>query len=279
MSFIVNEEEWEILFNEPPELFKVYCALRKDMDIATGITGIKKRISEQYIKEVLYVDKVQGRALSKQEKTTRETIRSIIKRLEKLGLITNVGPFVFLLNLAVTDKYIQNNNNQTTTMTTTMTTTNFKDEELAIQAIGQAEIKRTATVTTTSEILNNNPPPLSVINNKKKPKLTDVNLVKEKIYPHKLPVDFCVTDKHRRYAKKNDLPSPDDEIEKFKNHHIGKGTKWEKWDLAFYNWLRNAKQYQRGGNSNATNKTSGERYWDAVHQRAKSGKIIQGTKV
>ncbi len=60
-----------------------------------------------------------------------------------------------------------------------------------------------------------------------------------------LPVNFCVTEKHREYARQNNLPSPDEEFEKFKNHHVGKGTKWIDWDLAFYNWLRNAKDFKR----------------------------------
>jgi hypothetical protein len=60
----------------------------------------------------------------------------------------------------------------------------------------------------------------------------------------KLPENFFVSAKHYDYASKNNLPDPDNEIEGFKLHHGARGSKFVNWDLAFFQWLRNAKKFQ-----------------------------------
>jgi hypothetical protein len=71
----------------------------------------------------------------------------------------------------------------------------------------------------------------------KKPKPS--GLVKKEKF--KCPDNFCVTEKHLELAKKNDWPSPDDEIEAFRDYHIAHGNKFADWDRAFYTWMRNSR--------------------------------------
>lgn len=74
---------------------------------------------------------------------------------------------------------------------------------------------------------------------------------------HKLPDEFCVTDKHREMAAKKGWPAPESQIDKFKNHHQSKGNKGVDWDKAFYVWLDNAKDFnQPRGNNHAINQRS-----------------------
>lgn len=62
----------------------------------------------------------------------------------------------------------------------------------------------------------------------------------------RIPEDFAVTEEHRRFARDNELPSPDDEIGAFLDHWRGQAGKYGvklDWDATFRNWLRNAKKY------------------------------------
>jgi len=93
--FIFTDEEWNALFDEPSELLKVYCSIRRYMDINTGIAGIKRRFNEQYFKEVLDVQLIPGRHKTDFEKITRQKIRKILERLEKIGLLKRQKDFVF----------------------------------------------------------------------------------------------------------------------------------------------------------------------------------------
>jgi hypothetical protein len=85
-----------------------------------------------------------------------------------------------------------------------------------------------------------------------------------------LPDDFAVTERHRELASQNGWPSPDEEVEAFKDHHGGKGTLMVNWDLAFNTWLRNAKKFKKlnGGNPNVRQKSKAEIMWDSCATRA-----------
>ena len=118
-AFVVNDDEWHRLFDEPPELIKVYCALRRVMDFKTGVAGLTYRINEGFFTDLLYVAPVPGR--HSPPKVTRQKIRSILNRLEKIGLIKHHGQFVFKLKKATTDKSVQNSSNRGTTRAATRT--------------------------------------------------------------------------------------------------------------------------------------------------------------
>ncbi len=100
-AFQINDDEWGALAEEPAELFKLYCAIRRVMDYRTGIAGKSRRISEQMLREVLYVAPLPGRHAPPD--VTRQKVRSLLKRLEALGLTVSIGPLVLQLPLATSD--------------------------------------------------------------------------------------------------------------------------------------------------------------------------------
>lgn len=100
-AFQINDDEWGALVEEPAELFKLYCGIRRVMDYRTGIAGKSRRISEQMLREVLYVAPLPGRHAPAE--VTRQKVRSLLKRLEALGLTVSLGPLVLQLPLATSD--------------------------------------------------------------------------------------------------------------------------------------------------------------------------------
>lgn len=62
----------------------------------------------------------------------------------------------------------------------------------------------------------------------------------------RIPEDFAVTEAHRKWAKEQGLPSPDSEVDHFRDYWLAKAGKNAvklDWDLTFKNWLRNAAQF------------------------------------
>ena len=97
-AFQINDEEWGAFDGEPGDLFKAYCAIRRVMDYRTGVAGRARRISEQMLSEALYVAPLRGRHES--GSPTLQRVRSVIARLQSLGLLVSIGPMVFELPLA-----------------------------------------------------------------------------------------------------------------------------------------------------------------------------------
>lgn len=100
-AFQINDDEWGALAEEPAELLKLYCAIRRVMDYRTGVAGRSRRISEQMLREVLYVAPLPGRHAPPD--VTRQKIRSLLKRLETIGITRPIGPLVYELPLASWD--------------------------------------------------------------------------------------------------------------------------------------------------------------------------------
>ncbi|MDQ7965530.1 DnaT-like ssDNA-binding domain-containing protein [Pseudomonas plecoglossicida] len=100
-AFQLNDDEWGALAEEPAEAFKLYCAIRRFMDYRTGIAGKSRRLSEQMLREVLYVAPLPGRHAPAE--ITRQKVRSLLKRLETIGMIVSIGPLVLQLPLATSD--------------------------------------------------------------------------------------------------------------------------------------------------------------------------------
>lgn len=115
MSFRLSEEEWQLLFDEPPEMFKLYASIRRVMDYRTGIAGQRRKLSEPMLGEVLAVGQLQGRN-NRNKYPSRQKIRSALNRLENLGLLERVGTFVFRLPMADLQTTAQKVNNQRTTI-------------------------------------------------------------------------------------------------------------------------------------------------------------------
>lgn len=94
-SFQINDAEWTALADEPADVFKLYCAIRRFMDYRTGVSGKKRRLSEQMFREELYIAPTRGRHES--GSPTRQKVRSLVDRLITIGAITPVGPLVYQL--------------------------------------------------------------------------------------------------------------------------------------------------------------------------------------
>lgn len=103
---------YEALLGEPVHIFKLYVSFAKDMDFSTGVVGLRRRISMQYVRERLEVSAVQGR---RRTVPSNQMIRSGIDRLVALGLVSRMSrPFVFSLPLEKARLSVQNNRNTTT---------------------------------------------------------------------------------------------------------------------------------------------------------------------
>ncbi|HGY3556652.1 TPA: DnaT-like ssDNA-binding domain-containing protein [Pseudomonas putida] len=94
-SFQINDAEWGALADEPADVFKLYCAIRRFMDYRTGVSGEKRRLSEQMFREELYIAPIRGRHES--GSPTRQKVRSLVDRLISIGVVSQIGPLVFEL--------------------------------------------------------------------------------------------------------------------------------------------------------------------------------------
>lgn len=56
-----------------------------------------------------------------------------------------------------------------------------------------------------------------------------------------LPEDWILSAADRDYARQKGFSDSriDQELQNFKNHHIGHQTKWARWDLAWHTWINN----------------------------------------
>ena len=62
-----------------------------------------------------------------------------------------------------------------------------------------------------------------------------------------LPDDFLVSDELKAWARENQLPDPDSEIQAFRDYHQSKGSTFRDWNAALRTWLRNAKKFAGNG--------------------------------
>ena len=145
MAVMMSDEALELLTDEPGNLLKLYAWLCVHVDRKTGIVGKCRRISEQYAKERMSVAAVQGR---KATIPTRSEIRNAFHRLITLGLLVEVGSFVFSMPKEIAPFSVQNNNDQATTKQQPTQVHDFNSK------IGKPE----------TDVLGNNDPPLQSIN-------------------------------------------------------------------------------------------------------------------
>lgn len=105
-GFLINDAEWNALFDEPHHLLKVYCGIRRCMDFKTGIAGLERRLSEQMLRELLSTPASPGRPA---HKASRKECRYAIDYLIRIGMLIacpEISPFVFRLPLASSDKSV-----------------------------------------------------------------------------------------------------------------------------------------------------------------------------
>lgn len=85
MDFIVNSEELGVMYGLPHIQQLAYLrGIRPYMDVKTGITGIKRRISYQSISEQLYIEPHQG---IKNQNFSRDQIRRAVAGLARAGML------------------------------------------------------------------------------------------------------------------------------------------------------------------------------------------------
>lgn len=120
-AFQINDDEREALRGLPMLAREVYVfGIRPFMDFATGVVGVKRRISYQSISEELYVEPHQG---IKGGSPTINELRRAIQWLERAGLVTrnaasNKGQkqLVFQLVHASRDQSVRNKVNSKCTV-------------------------------------------------------------------------------------------------------------------------------------------------------------------
>lgn len=120
-AFQINDDEREALRGLPMLAREVYVfGIRPFMDYASGIVGVKRRISYQSISEELYVEPHQG---IKGGSPTVNELRRAIQWLERAGLVTrdadsNKGQkqLVFQLVFATRDQSVRNKVNSKCTV-------------------------------------------------------------------------------------------------------------------------------------------------------------------
>ena len=95
---ILTEAEWLALQHEPPQLLKVYLAMRWHMDRTTGLAG---PFATPFFRRALYVAPRAGRTGAGYP--TRQAMRSTLAALERLELVRHrldLGKGIFAFPLA-----------------------------------------------------------------------------------------------------------------------------------------------------------------------------------
>lgn len=158
-AFQINDAEWAALVEEPGDVFLLYCSIRRFMDYATGIAGIKRRISEQMLREVLYVTPTRGRHDS--GSPTRQRVRSVLDRLLTLGVLEPRGPMVYLLPLASRDGLPETSATEQQPHQQPHQQPNENQPEPSNDVAFSRSDNESATTSETADPLNNNLPPIS----------------------------------------------------------------------------------------------------------------------
>jgi hypothetical protein len=82
-----------------------------------------------------------------------------------------------------------------------------------------------------------------------------------------VPEDFEPSHRHYEIARERGWPDPDEEYEKFIEHHVAAGNKFANVDMAFTKWLRKAAEFKNKNNkgrSNENNKSGAQNLLDAL---------------
>ncbi|MCC4260801.1 hypothetical protein LL270_09045 [Pseudomonas aestusnigri] len=241
-AFQINDEEWGAFDGEPGDLFKAYCAIRRVMDYRTGVAGRVRRISEQMLSETLYVAPLRGRHES--GSPTRQRVRSVIARLQALGLLVSIGPMVFELPLATRIGPSKSSaTNEQPDQQPDQQPINSQDEASS-NAASSGPCSGSATGSESRDSLNSNLPqgsgkpkpipPSSPLGGKATTKPTRKT---------RLPDPFNVTHLMREWASER-APAVDlvFETEKFVNYWRGTGGTKADWVATWRTWMLKAQE-------------------------------------
>lgn len=222
-NIILNEAEINKFYGVCEFDVKLYITIRKFMDGETQITGIKRGISWQSLSEEMWIDPVRGSTASAGS-PSKKKLRCAARRLLRKGLLDVLSEdkqLIFKCVLASRGYSVKN-----------------------MKGRGRAQMRATSEdqENPTNKGYFESEDSLSGIPKNAKKGTPLISIYKNKKYISPLPPNFEVTDLHREYASRHQLPSPDNEIEGFKDYHLAHGSTFANWDAAFRNWLRKAKQ-------------------------------------
>lgn len=120
VDIILTAQERSILNDESGDLAKLYIALSERRDFKTGIAGLRTRISDKCLKEVMTLTKRQGRIT---KKVATSHLQRWLNQLKSCGLIIDKGNYVFELPLAPKYESMQNKCYQSVTGSVTTSVT------------------------------------------------------------------------------------------------------------------------------------------------------------
>lgn len=226
------------------------------MDYQTGIVGIKRRISYQSIREMMFVQTRKGVEKERCEPPSKPKIQRAIKHLEKIGLIDQIKDkdhLVFHCILAKQDNSVQNipDTKPIHYFDTKADTVKFSKNSDRMPPLSNLTLKPDTIPDTPKSVIPDTPP----LSGKDKEKELLRSSKKKAARRVQIPDDFQVTDHHRDLAMKNGWPDPSTQIEQFRHYHQGRGSLMLSWDSAFYTWLGNAKRFKERTNGNYTSNT------------------------
>lgn len=129
VDIILTAKELKLLVDEPPELMKLYILLSNRRDFGTNIAGKVVRLDDHAFKEWMDYPGKPGR---KAWKPSTTHITRWLDQLEFLGLIKQLGNYVFELPLAFVSESMQKISHQNVTNNVTTFVTNSNTTETSI---------------------------------------------------------------------------------------------------------------------------------------------------
>lgn len=234
--------------------------IRRYMDYATRLTGVKRKISWQSIREALEVEPACGRI--KKGCPSKDQVRRAAQALERVGLVAIKSiekQLIFECLLANWDKSVQNK---------PATKSPYKAATERALAKKAKDLDFVSHITKTTNLNQLEPNPVAHPQPAIHPVsgnitiLSDESIVREPKRAHSFPKNFVVKPDHMDLALQNGWPDPYREIDAFRDYHLAHGSKMLDWNRAFYTWLRNAKRF--GAKNHATQNSQFSRRSESV---------------
>jgi hypothetical protein len=166
MSILLSDEEINALHGEDYFLYVLYVhAIRRYMDYATGIVGIKRRISYQSLREELYVEPRRGVDRAKTGSPSKPKLQRALQTLQDRGIleqIKNKDYLIFRCVFAKQDKSVQNQaDTKSIQKLDTQADTHTLDKNLELTGLSAPTTRKADTHADTPVLAQADTPPLS----------------------------------------------------------------------------------------------------------------------
>jgi hypothetical protein len=227
-AFQLNDQEMSHLYGLPHLQQLLYIrGIRPYMDFATGIVGIKRKISYQSLKEEVYIEPRKG---PKPPSISRDCVRRGIKGLINAGVIANQSAEKQLIFQCIHATWDFSGSNQPALNSSQQPASRFgiKTPE------NTPNYNKNISKPTTPENAKPATPPVSdnfnhslscgeLVSKDYKPSIETI----QQAMKHGCEKVTCI-----------------DEVAKFISHYVARGTKRADWDAEFMTWLLRDKRYQ-----------------------------------